>query len=62
MTAGTVDVGTRASRRLRVGLGVDVIAIAGLAASSSSRRRRRGTWADLDSDTGCDVVAGNLVY
>ena len=62
MTAGTVDVGTRASRRLRVGLGVDVIAVAGPATLFAVLAAATwGTWGDLDSDTGYDVVAGNLV-
>ena len=62
MTAGTVDVGTRASRRLRVGLGVDALAVAGLATLFAVLAAATwGTWGDLDSDTGYDVVAGNLV-
>ena len=62
MTAGAVDVGARATRRLRVGLGVDALAVAGLATLLAGLAAATwGTWGDLDSDTGYDVVAGNLV-
>ena len=52
MTAGTVEVGTRATRRLRVGLGADALALAGLATLVAALAATIwGTWGDLDSDT-----------
>jgi hypothetical protein len=62
MTAGAVDVGTRATRRLRLALGADTLALVGLAAVYAGLAAATwGTWGDLDSDTGYDVVAGSLV-
>jgi len=62
VTAGAVDVGTRATRRLRLALGADTLALAGLATLVAALAVATwGTWGDLDSDTGYDVVAGGLV-
>jgi hypothetical protein len=62
VTAGAVDVGARATRRLRLALGADTLALAGLATLLAGLAAVTwGTWGDLDSDTGYDVVAGGLV-
>ena len=62
MSVQAVPLSETASRRLRVALGADVLALAGLAVLGIALAAvAAGTWGDLDSDTGYDVVAGSLV-
>ena len=62
MSVQAVPLRESASRRLRVALGADVLALAGLAVLGIALAAvAAGTWGDLDSYTGYDVVAGSLV-
>jgi hypothetical protein len=62
MTVHAVPQRAKASQRLRIALGADAVAVAGLAVLGVLLAAVAwGTWGDLDSDTGYDVVAGALV-
>ncbi len=61
MTVHAEQLGAKAGR-LRIALGADALAVAGLAVLWVALTALVwNTWGDLDSDTGYDVVAGGLV-